>query len=82
MVANSPHYSPYFKSSCPSDHNVIFYAKTDIHNKILILLVAIPKRSMLNPLGTGDLTFYQSQGLSTFWGVFIFDIKPVFYLSW
>ncbi len=24
MVANSPHYSPYFKSTCPSDHNVIF----------------------------------------------------------
>ncbi len=27
--------------------NVIFYAKIDIHNKILILMVAIPKRSML-----------------------------------
>ncbi len=24
----------------------------------------------LNPLGTGDLIFYQSQGLSTFWGPF------------
>ncbi len=24
MVANSPHYSPYFKSTCLSDHNVIF----------------------------------------------------------
>ncbi len=25
-----------------------------------------------NPLRTGDLKFYQSQGLSTFWGLFIF----------
>ncbi len=25
MVANSPHYSPYYKSSCPSDHNVIIF---------------------------------------------------------
>ncbi len=25
-----------------------------------------------NPLGTGDLKFYQSPGLSTFWGLFIF----------
>ncbi len=24
IVANSPHYSPYCKSTCPSDHNVIF----------------------------------------------------------
>ncbi len=28
MVANSPHYSPYFKSTCPSDNNVIFYFYT------------------------------------------------------
>ncbi len=35
-----------------------------------------------NPSGTGDLKFYQSQGLSTFWGFFYFIIKPVFYLSW
>ncbi len=31
----------------PLKFNVIFDAKTDIHNKILIRLVAIPKRSML-----------------------------------
>ncbi len=37
-----------------------------------------------NPLGTVDLKFYQSQGLSTFWGFSIlFFIKPVFYgLNW
>ncbi len=34
-----------------------------------------------NPLGTGDLKFYKSQGLRTFWW-FFFIIKPVFYLSW
>ncbi len=38
--------------------------------------------SLVNPLGTGDLKFYQSQGLSTFWGLFIFFNKPIFYLSW
>ncbi len=31
-----------------------------------------------NPLGTGDLKFYQSKGLSTFWGLFIFWILWVF----
>ncbi len=25
---------------------------------------------LFNPLGTGELKFYQSQGLSTFWGLF------------
>ncbi len=25
MVANSPHYSPYFKSTCSSDHNIICF---------------------------------------------------------
>ncbi len=34
-----------------------------------------------NPLGNGDLKFYQSEGLSTFGGFLIFLIKPVFYLS-
>ncbi len=31
----------------------------------------------LNPLRTGNLKLYQSQGLSTFWGLFIFLMKPV-----
>ncbi len=41
-----------------------------------------PKNVVFSPLGTGDLKLYQSQGLGTFWGLFIFVIKPVFYLSW
>ncbi len=36
----------------------------------------------VNPLGTGDLTFYQSQGLSTFWDFSFFLTKPFFYMSW
>ncbi len=32
----------------------------------------IDKYSRVNPLGTGDLKFYQSQELSTFWGLPIF----------
>ncbi len=28
------------------------------------------RSDLFNPLGTGDLKFYQSQGLSTFWGLF------------
>ncbi len=31
----------------------------------------------VNPLGTGDLKFYQSPGLSTFWGLPFFLRKPV-----
>ncbi len=42
--------------------------------KILIYI------GLFNPLGTGDLIFYQSQGQCTFWGLFISFIKPVFHL--
>ncbi len=38
--------------------------------------------SCINPLGTVDLKFYQSQGLSTFWGFIFLLIKSAFYLSW
>ncbi len=34
--------------------------------------------NLFNPLLTGDLKFYQSPGLSTFWGLFIFLIKQVY----
>ncbi len=34
MVANSPHYSPYFKSTCPSDQNVIFFLHHQVHNAL------------------------------------------------
>ncbi len=35
MVANSPHYSPYFKSTCPSDHNVIYvFLHHQVHNAL------------------------------------------------
>ncbi len=37
---------------------------------------------LINPLGTGDLKFYQSQGLSSFWGLSILLIKPIVYLPW
>ncbi len=40
----------------PLKFNVILYAKTDIHNKLLILLVAIPKRSMLKHWNIYQLT--------------------------
>ncbi len=36
---------------------------------------------LYNPLAIEDLKFYQSQGLSTFWGLFIFVIEPVFHLA-
>ncbi len=32
----------------------------------------------LNPLETGDFIFYQSQELSTFWGLFIFLLNQSF----
>ncbi len=48
----------------------------------LSLIILIDQSHFINPLGTGNYKFYQSQGLSTFWGFLIFLIKPVFYLSW
>ncbi len=34
MVANSPHYSPYVKSTCTSDHNVIFFLHHQVHDTL------------------------------------------------
>jgi len=45
----------------PLKFNVILYAKTDIHNKILILLVAVPKRSMLKHWNNYHLTIQSVQ---------------------
>ncbi len=42
-----------------------------------IVYSTLPTSHTLNPLGTRDLKFYQSLGLSTFWGLFIFLSKPV-----
>ncbi len=34
MVANSPHYSPNFKSSYPPDHNVILFLHHQVHDSL------------------------------------------------
>ncbi len=34
MVANSPHYSPYFKSTCPSEHNVKLFWHSKVHDAL------------------------------------------------
>ncbi len=34
MIANSPHYSPYFKRSCPPGHNVIFFLHHQVHDAL------------------------------------------------
>ncbi len=34
MVANSPHYSPYVKSICASDHNVISFGHHQVHDAL------------------------------------------------
>ncbi len=34
MLANSPHYSPYFKSTSPSDHDVIFELHHQVHDAL------------------------------------------------
>ncbi len=48
----------------------------------IVISFAIQGSHDFNLLGTEDLKFYHSQGLSMFWGLFIFLIKPVFYLLW
>ncbi len=59
----------------------IICLQINFKTSITVLLIKRRYGYSFNPLGTGDLKFYQSQGLSTFWGPFLNFIKPVFYLS-
>ncbi len=50
----------------------LFIIKHSDNELVCFVFINIRKKRCVNPLGTGDLKFYQSQELSTFGGLFIF----------
>ncbi len=50
---------------------VVYEDQVEVVYKYLEFLKTLQPNG-LNPLGTGDLKFYQSQVLSTFWRLFIY----------
>ncbi len=74
MVANSAHYLPYFKSTCLSDHNVIFLLDHQVHDSLNDI-------TMTPPWCYNRWTYMSFQSLNQGWTYMSFQDWTVICLS-